>query len=114
MPLATGASENGAENEDRDDRQPAAAARRQVRAPRSCQYGQGRGPDPRKHRLIHRQQRPDYPRAKIAALALPIPGEASQTFRAAVESHRGGDLERAAAAYREILSVTPTHPGALH
>lgn len=45
---------------------------------------------------------------------MPASGEPSQAFRAAVESHRAGDLDRAAVAYREILSVTPTHPGALH
>lgn len=45
---------------------------------------------------------------------MPVSGEPSQAFRAAVERHRAGDLECAAVAYREILSVTPTHPGALH
>jgi predicted O-linked N-acetylglucosamine transferase (SPINDLY family) len=38
----------------------------------------------------------------------------SQAFRAAVDSHLAGNLDAAAAAYREILSVSPTHPGALH
>ncbi len=42
------------------------------------------------------------------------PDESSRAFRAAVESHRAGDLDSAAQAYRDILSVFPDHAGALH
>jgi protein O-GlcNAc transferase len=38
----------------------------------------------------------------------------SQAFRTAVDHHVAGDLEGAAAAYRDILLVAPAHAGALH
>src|SRR2546422_11661154 len=40
--------------------------------------------------------------------------ELAQAFRAAVERHVTGDLDGATAAYRDILSIVPTHCGALH
>ena len=38
----------------------------------------------------------------------------SQRFRAAVDDHLAGDLEGAAGTYRDILTVAPSHAGALH
>jgi len=42
------------------------------------------------------------------------PGAVGGPYEQAVALHRGGQLEQAAALYRDVLATDPEHAGALH